>query len=204
MDLAKIGQFIKDRRKEKNLTQLQLSIELGVSEKTVSKWECGNGFPDTTLMLPLCKVLGITSNELLSGKLLTTESEYKEDAEKNILALKKEHEKTTRFVLRLEIVLGVLFIVVLYAIIFIASLIDASVIWRAVLIILGFVVCITGLHCCMVIEKNAGYYECEHCKHKHIPTMKQMYLSRHYGRTRYLKCPKCNKKSWQRKTVSKD
>ena len=43
MDLAKIGQFIKDRRKEKNLTQLQLSIELGGSEKTVSKWESGNG-----------------------------------------------------------------------------------------------------------------------------------------------------------------
>ena len=204
MDLAKIGQFIKDRRKEKNLTQLQLSIELGVSEKTISKWECGNGFPDTTLMLPLCKVLDITANELLSGKLLKTDGEYKADAEVNIVNLKKEHEKTTKFILGLEIIIGVLSVVSLYAIIMLASLVNMSDYLRIILIIAGFCIACTGIHFCMIIEKDAGYYECEHCKHKHIPTMKQMYLSRHYGRTRYLKCPKCQQKSWQKKTISKE
>ena len=105
MDLVKIGSFIKSRRKEKGLTQLQLSIELSVSEKTISKWECGNGFPDTTLMLPLCKVLDITANELLSGKLLNDEKEYRQGAENNITHLKKENERINKFVLGLEIVL---------------------------------------------------------------------------------------------------
>ena len=73
MDLGIIGKFIQERRKAKKLTQVQLSEILEVSEKTISKWESGRGFPDTTLILPLCKVLDITANELLSGKLLPTD-----------------------------------------------------------------------------------------------------------------------------------
>ena len=78
MDLKVIGEFIKQQRKAKGLTQVELAEKLLVSEKTILKWECGNGLPDTTLMLPLCKELDITANELLSGKLLTNE-EYKEN-----------------------------------------------------------------------------------------------------------------------------
>ena len=77
MDLIKIGKFIQQQRKEKNLTQVQLAQKIGVSEKTISKWECGNGFPDTTLMLPLCSALSISANELLSGKLINENDEYK-------------------------------------------------------------------------------------------------------------------------------
>ena len=73
MDLIVTGKFIKEQRKAKGLTQLQLAEKIGVSEKTISKWECGNGFPDTTLMLPLCSALGISANELLSGKILSTD-----------------------------------------------------------------------------------------------------------------------------------
>ena len=72
MDLSKTGKFIAERRKEKGLTQVKLAEKLNVSEKTISKWECGNGFPDTTLILPLCEILEISSNELLSAKLLPT------------------------------------------------------------------------------------------------------------------------------------
>ena len=64
MDQAKIGKFIADERKKKNYTQRQLSDILGISDKTVSKWECGNGFPDVSLLLPLCNELNITVNEL--------------------------------------------------------------------------------------------------------------------------------------------
>ena len=68
MDLKVIGEFIKQQRKAKGLTQVELAEKLLVSEKTISKWECGNGFPDTSLILPLCKELDISANELLSGK----------------------------------------------------------------------------------------------------------------------------------------
>ena len=70
MDLKETGLCIKEQRKNKNLTQAELAEKLNVSEKTVSKWECGNGFPDTSIMLPLCEVLEISANELLSGKKL--------------------------------------------------------------------------------------------------------------------------------------
>ena len=83
----KIGKFILELRKQKGMTQKELAEKVGVSDKTISKWECGNGFPDATLMLPLCNALGITANELLSGKRLKTDKEYKVDAEKNIVAL---------------------------------------------------------------------------------------------------------------------
>jgi len=86
MDLKIIGKFIQEQRKSKNLTQVQLSQIIGVSEKTISKWECGNGFPDTTLILPLCKALDISANELLSGKRLETNN-YKDHAEDNLITL---------------------------------------------------------------------------------------------------------------------
>ena len=65
MNLQIIGRFIKEQRKIRGMTQAELAEKICVSEKTISKLECGNGFPDTSLMLPLCKELGITANELL-------------------------------------------------------------------------------------------------------------------------------------------
>ena len=75
MDQLKIGKFIARTRKEKGLTQKQLADALLISDKTVSKWECGNGIPEVSLMMPLCETLGITVNELLSAKRLST-SDY--------------------------------------------------------------------------------------------------------------------------------
>ena len=90
MDLSITGKFIAERRKEKGFTQVKLAEKLNVSEKTISKWECGNGFPDTTLILPLCEALEISANELLSAKLLPTEKEYKQQAEQNLIEMKKK------------------------------------------------------------------------------------------------------------------
>ena len=204
MDLAKIGVFIKECRKEKNLTQVQLSVKIGVSEKTISKWECGNGFPDATLMLPLCQALDITANELLSGAKLSSDKEYKKLAENNLVNLKKEQEKTTRFLLTLECVLGIMSTIVLLLCVGIASFVNLAEGWRVAIIIGGLLVCMVGWSFCMTIEKDAGFYECQHCHHKYVPTLRQMYLARHMGRTRYMKCSKCNKKSWQKKTINKD
>ena len=68
MNLKAVGELIKKQRKAKNLTQAGLAEKLCVSEKTISKWECGGGFPDASIILPLCNELDLNANELLSGK----------------------------------------------------------------------------------------------------------------------------------------
>lgn len=200
MDLQIIGKFIKEQRKAKELTQLQLSEKLNVSEKTISKWECGNGFPDTSLMLPLCKELDISANELLSGKKLTT-NEYKQLAEDNLIKLTSEQERSYKFLLTVETVLGYMASITFMILIFVASFIDMTTWLRIVLIAIGLIQFVVAIHFCLCIEKDAGYYECAHCYNKYIPTYKQVLFSMHYGRTRYMKCPKCNKKSWQKKVT---
>lgn len=204
MDLAKNGKFIQERRKAKNLTQVQLAQKICVSEKTISKWECGNGFPDTTLMLPLCKALGITANELLSGKLLPTENEYREIAEQNLLTLKSQQEKSTKHLLTLEYVVGYMSSISLIVLVFVASFCELLTALRIGLIVLGAVNFVIGVLFCLKIEKEAGFYECGHCRHKYIPSYKSILWSMHFGRTRYLKCPKCNKRSWNKKTIVGD
>lgn len=68
MDQIRIGRFIAAMRKEQGLTQRELAEMLDVSNRTVSKWECGSGMPDLSRILPLCSALGITADELLRGK----------------------------------------------------------------------------------------------------------------------------------------
>lgn len=95
MNQIKIGQFISEMRKEKGLTQEQLADRLLISGKTVSKWECGKGLPEVSSMLPLCEALEINVNELLTGERILDES-YKEKAEKNMMMLIEEEEKSQR------------------------------------------------------------------------------------------------------------
>ena len=68
MNQTKIGKFISQCRKERGFLQKDIAARLGVSEKTVSKWECGKGLPEVVFMEPLCQILGITVNELLAGE----------------------------------------------------------------------------------------------------------------------------------------
>ena len=200
MDLKVIGEFIKTQRKAKKLTQIQLAEKLLVSEKTISKWECGNGFPDTSLILPLCRELDISANELLSGKRLTSE-EYQKQAENNLLTLKSQQEQSHKFLLTLESVLGYMSSITFIILIFVASFVNLPTWVRIILIVIGFIHIVIGIHFCLTIEKDAGYYECQHCHNKYIPTYKQVMFSMHHGRTRYMKCPKCQKKSWQKKVI---
>lgn len=68
MNQSSIGKFISQKRKEQNMTQEQLAEKLGVSNKTVSKWECGKCMPDYSIVKPLCQELGITVSELMDGE----------------------------------------------------------------------------------------------------------------------------------------
>ena len=83
MDITTMGERIKELRKNAGMTQEELGNKIGVTAQAVSKWECGGGFPEVSLILPLCDELGVTANELLSGKRLT-DTEYKKNAEENI------------------------------------------------------------------------------------------------------------------------
>ena len=109
MDQIKIGKFIAEMRKEQNLTQLDLAEKLGISNKTISKWECGNGLPDYAVMESLCRVLNINVNELLSGERLLSQ-EYSQKAEENMISLIQEsnvnHKRDIRE--RIGFMLGVL------------------------------------------------------------------------------------------------
>lgn len=91
MDQTKIGTFIAKCRKEKKLTQAQLAEKLGITDRAVSKWETGKSIPDSSIMLELCEILGITVNELLSGEVITMEN-LEKTADENLVALKKRDE----------------------------------------------------------------------------------------------------------------
>lgn len=68
MNQKQIGRYIAEKRRIKNLTQAQLAEQLGISDKTVSKWECGRSMPDYALIQPLCETLDISVSELIEGK----------------------------------------------------------------------------------------------------------------------------------------
>ena len=95
MEQEKIGEFIAAQRKEKGMTQKQLGDALKISDKIVSKWECGKGLPDISIIMPLCELLNISVNELLSGEHLTEDS-YPEKAEENMMQLIQETENQKR------------------------------------------------------------------------------------------------------------
>ena len=95
MDLNKIGKFISEERKKKNYTQKQLADILNISDRTISKWECGKGFPEVSLLQPLCKTLGISVNELLTGERLDKEN-YMKKAEQKMVHLVEEKKENIR------------------------------------------------------------------------------------------------------------
>ncbi len=97
MNQTEIGTFIAKCRKEQKLTQAQLAEKLNITDRAVSKWETGKSMPDSSIMLELCGILGITVNELLSGEKFETEhaENYEKKAEENLITLKKTDENNT-------------------------------------------------------------------------------------------------------------
>ena len=200
MNYQTTGNFIYEQRKKKGLTQLKLAEKLNVSEKTISKWECGKGFPDTSIIMPLCKELDITANELFNGEKLTNENSLNK-AEEQLMEMQQLKENAEKRLLSMEIVIGILSIAILLSLTFIASYINMLTWQRIVLISFGFIMAIFGIIFGIKIEQVAGFYVCKHCNHKYIPSYKSVFLAPHINRTRYMKCPHCNKKSWHKKVI---
>ena len=203
MDMLKIGKFISSKRKAKNLTQAELAEKLNITDRAVSKWECGRSLPDSAIMLELCELLEISVNELLTGEELEMNT-YNEQAELNLIELKKQKEESDKRLLTMEIVIGIIGSLFLFTLVFIASFLDIEAWLRILFIALGFIVFVVTIMFAVKIEQTAGYYECKHCGHKYVPTFNQVLFAMHVNRTRYMKCPKCNKKSWQKKVISQD
>ncbi len=203
MDQMKIGKFIAERRKANNLTQMQLAEKLNITDRAISKWENGKAMPDSSIMLELCDVLEITVNDLLNGEIVTMEN-YNKELENNLLDMIKQKEESDKRLLSAEVFIGITATIVLFALIFIAAFIQMATWLRASLIVFGFILFLAGCFYALRFEQVAGYYECKHCKHRYVPTYKAVNMAMHINRTRYMKCPECHKRSWQKKVLTKE
>lgn len=204
MDQVKIGKFISNERKAKGYTQKQLSELLGISDKTISKWECGNGFPEASLLLPLCNELEITVNELLTGERISQQN-YKKKAEENMVNMIKEREENKKKLIP-TIITGLIatisFITLIMVVAVYTEVIAVPV--KILLIVIACVIFGCGLMVAMEGERTIGYYKCRHCNELFVPTFGAYTMGMHMISTRYLKCPKCGTKTWCKKVLAKE
>lgn len=191
MDQIRIGKFIAESRKSRNLTQKQLADALSISDKTISKWECGKGLPEASLMLPLCEALDITVNDLLSGEKVFP-TDYQKKAEGNMMSLVKENEENKKR-MALSIITGVITIIAVGALVVIAAYMELPIIVRIVLIVFSAAVAVAGIAAAVTLDIEAGYFECPHCKELFVPNMNDYLKSYHTFTKRRLTCPKCGK-----------
>ena len=203
MDQIKIGRFIADRRKKASLTQMQLAEKLNITDRAISKWENGKSLPDSSIMLELCDVLGISVNDLLSGEVVTMEN-YNKEIEKHLLDMIKQKEQADKRLAAAEVFIGITATIVLFALVFVAAFVQMETWLKIALIVSGFILFLAGCFYALRLEQVAGYYMCKHCKHSYVPTYKAISMAMHMGRTRYMRCPQCGKKSWQKKVFHKD
>ncbi len=201
MDQIKIGKFIQEKRKEKELTQSELAEKLCVTDRAISKWENGICIPDASNIMELCKILNITINDLYSGEVVDMKDNEKL-LENNLLEMAKIKEEKDKQLLDLEVVIGFISTITFLVLVFIASYIEMDSWLRIILIVVGSVVFAYGVSNALRIEQTAGYYECANCHHKYIPTYNSVFFAMHKGRSRKMKCPKCNEKTWNKKILS--
>lgn len=201
MNQVKIGKFIAEERKIRNYTQRELAEILGISDKTISKWECGNGFPEVSLLLPLCSALEITVNELLSGERLQ-EIDYKKKAEENMVNLVKEAQESKKKIILSAMVAG---LVVIAAVpLFVLSGAFQMEAWlRFVLISIGICVIVLGIMIACILDREAGAFECPECNYRFVPDMRAYIMGPHTITKRKLKCPKCGKTKYCKHVLTK-
>ena len=202
MDQIKIGKFIAECRKKNNLTQMQLAEKLNITDRAISKWENGKTMPDSSIMLDLCNELKISVNELLSGEMIEIKK-YNEEVEKKLLELVRQKEENDKRLLCMEILIGIICILPILFSTVIVLIVPMEEWLGGVISITSVIPLLIATPFALKIEQTAGYYECRKCGNRYVPTYKGVFWAMHVGRTRYMKCQKCNKRSWQRKVISK-
>lgn len=130
---------------------------------------------------------------------------YNKELENNLLEMVKEKEQADRRLLKMEVLIGILSCVVMFVPIFIGALVPIEKDWvRLIIVLSGLIPGVIGFLVALKLEQVAGFYECQKCGHRYVPTYKAVNLAMHMGRTRYMQCPKCGEKSWQQKRISKE
>ena len=202
MNQIKIGEFIAELRKEKNLTQAQLAEKLLITDRAVSKWERGKSLPDASIMIELCEILGISVNELLCGEKISMENKNEKN-EQILLEMAREVEQKNKTIwTTMWVIMGVCIVGLLCGLGAVAFFVPEG----PMQLVLILALCVLFLAPCfyaLKLEVSVGYYKCKHCGHEIVPTYTQALNAMHAGTTRYLKCPNCNKRSWCKKVIKK-
>lgn len=202
MDIVKIGYFIRECRKNKNLTQKQLADKLYVEPKTVSKWETGKGLPDVSIMKNLCNELGISLSELFIGDYIKEESNDLLIEKLIIDELKKEKIQNKKKLIG-EILIGCAFIGSVITLILLVGIASIATYLKIILIVLSFIFIFVGLFGLVLLDVNIGYFECAECHERFIPSIKDYVFGMHTLKKRKLKCPICGKKTWCLKIMTR-
>ncbi|RKJ39985.1 XRE family transcriptional regulator [Acutalibacter sp. 1XD8-33] len=201
MDQIKTGRFIAEERKRKGFTQRRLAEALGISDKTVSKWECGNGFPDVSLLLPLCGQLDVSVNELLAGERVSTEN-YRKKAEENMVDLIREAQESKKKII-LSALVAVMMLLAAIPLIVISGMLEMAVWLRVVLVGVGAVEIVLGIAVACVLDHDAGAFECPVCGERFVPGMWDYVMGAHTITKRRLRCPQCGAKKYCKKVMTK-
>ena len=202
MDQLKIGKFIAECRKSAGLTQVQLAEKLNITDRAVSKWECGKAMPDTSIMLLLCDILCISVNELLCGEKINMENNDKKN-EQILLEMAKEIEKKNKTIWTSMWAIMIVSIIGLIGGLRVAALLIPEGVWQLVVILGITVLFLIPCFYALKLEVSVGAYKCKNCGNEIIPTYTQALNAMHMGTTRYLKCPKCNQRTWCKKVIKK-
>lgn len=201
MDQVKTGRFIAEERKRKGYTQRRLAELLDISDKTVSKWETGKGFPEVSLLLPLCGELGVSVNELLTGERIPTE-DYQRRAEENMVDLVRETQENKKKIILSALVAGMALLGATPLFI-ISGALEMEVWLRWVLIGIGIVILAMGIAVACILDQGAGAFECPACGERFVPSMWDFMMAFHTVTRRRLRCPKCGEKHYCKKVMTK-
>lgn len=141
MDQVKIGKFIAKLRKEKNMTQQQLADKIGISFKTVSKWETGRGMPELSLLKPLSDELEVSINELLSGERVQKER-YLGKLEENMLHTieygEQQKQERNKIIGRILLIVGIIIIITA------VGMFPSESSWSSIYSVVGAIVALVG------------------------------------------------------------
>lgn len=203
MELIKIGKFISETRKKKNLTQEELAEKLYITDRAVSKWERGLSLPDADKMLELCNILDINVNELLNGEKIDMK-DYEKKTDELLVELAKQEELKNKKMITDMYVLVITTVVFYIGIIMLASFTLGEGTLFGIIVAVSTIVLVMVAFYALKLEMDAGYYECKKCNHRYVPdSYFKVMIAPHINTTRYLKCPKCGKRSWSKKVMSK-
>lgn len=161
----------------------------------------GNGFPEISLLLPLCNELDLSVNELLTGERIS-ETEYREKAEENMVNLVKEAQESKKKII-LSGMVSALVIIAATPMFVVAGAFPMEDWMRIALIAVGIVVIVIGIAIACILDRDAGAYECPECKTRFVPEMGAYVMGPHTLTRRKLVCPHCGAHRYCKKVLTR-